>query len=399
MSEETFFGSIREDSRKNYVTLFETEWPLWVGGLLLAFISIMMILWARPWGVAAGIRNWGDWFFYLVSLRSVQPTSPLLHTTSVMNIGLLAGALASSLLGRQFAIRFAPGREYVKGLAGGILMGIGATLARGCNVGGFYSAIGQLSLGGFAMMIGLMIGAYIGYRYWLWEMAHLPAKKFKIAPPSDKKRKPKIDWSKVQPILGVIVVVMVLAANQIYFNLHYSKIGGLILFGLLIGFVMHRSRFCFVRAFRCPFMTGDSDMIKVVAMSLFIYAFGTIIIKWQGFRPEMIGVYQPFWFGSLIGGLIFGIGMVIAGGCGSGTLWRAGEGHTKLWVALAGFALSQSLFHSFLKKIDIMDKLGQALFMPDVFTWQFTMPVLGIILLAWVVVAAWNEKTEKFVTF
>ena len=203
----------------------------------------------------------------------------------------------------------------------------------------------------------------------------------------------------MQPILGVIVVVIVLIANQIYFNLHYSKIGGLILFGLLIGFVMHRSRFCFVRAFRCPFMTGDSDMIKVVAMSLFVYAFGTIIIKWQGFRPEMIGVYQPFWFGSLIGGLIFGIGMVIAGGCGSGTLWRAGEGHTKLWVALAGFALSQSLFHSFLRKNELMDKLGQALFMPDVFTWQFTMPVLGIILLAWVVVAAWNEKTEKFVTF
>ena len=230
-------------------------------------------------------------------------------------------------------------------------------------------------------------------------MNNLPAKKPRITPPSDKEKKPKIDWKKAQPLLGIIVLVLSLVANQIYFHLHYSQIGGLLVFGLLIGFVMHRCRFCFVRAFRCPYMTGDADMIKVVAMSLFIYAFGTIIIKWQGLRPDMIGVYQPFWLGSLLGGVVFGIGMLIAGGCGSGTLWRVGEGHTKLWVALAGFALSQSLFYSFLRKFDLMGTLGKAFFMPDIFTWQFTMPVLGIILLAWYFVAVWNEKTEKFVSF
>jgi len=150
MAEVTFLGSLKEESRKDYIAIFETEWPLWVGGILLAFLAIMMILWARPWGVAAGIRNWGDWVFYFVGVRGAQPTSPLLHTTSVMNIGLLAGAMASSLMGRQFAVRRAPNIEYLKGLAGGILMGTGAALARGCNVGGFFSAIGTLSLGGFA---------------------------------------------------------------------------------------------------------------------------------------------------------------------------------------------------------------------------------------------------------
>ncbi len=398
MAEETFLGSLWEETRKSYTAVFEEEWPLWVGGILIAILAILMVLWSRPWGVAAGIRNWGDWFFYFVGLHDGRPTSPLLHTTSIMNIGLLAGALASSLMGRQFAVRRAPKLEYLKGLVGGILMGTGAALARGCNVGGFYSAIGTLSMGGLAMMVGLMAGAYVGFRYLIWELNTLPRK-----PPgalkSGDKGAVKFDWKRVQPYLGVALVILVLIAFQIYANLHYTKIGGLLFFGLLLGMVMHRSRFCFVRAFRCPYMTGDSDMIRVTAMSLFIYAFGVLIIKWGGIQPESMGVYQPFWFGSLIGGVIFGIGMVIAGGCGSGTLWRAAEGHTKLWVALFGFALSQSLVYTALRKTELLGKLGNAVFMPDWFSWQFTLPILAIILLFWALVAVWNEKTEKFVTF
>jgi len=399
MAEVTFLDSLKEESRKDYIAIFETEWPLWVGGLLVAFLAIMMILWARPWGVAAGIRNWGDWFFYLIGVYGNRPTSPLMHTTSVMNIGLIAGAFASSLMGRQFAVRRAPNMEYLKGLAGGILMGTGAALARGCNVGGFYSAIGQLSMGGLAMMVGLMIGAYIGFRYLVWEMTALKPRKpaHATSPPAGKEK--KIDWVKMQPLFGIVIIILILAANQAYYHLHYTKIGGLMFFGLLIGFVMHRSRFCFVRAFRCPFMTGDADMIRVVAMSLLIYAFGTMVIKWTGIRAEMVGVYQPFWLGSLAGGVIFGIGMVIAGGCGSGTLWRAAEGHTKLWIALVTFGLTQSLVVSFLKKSGLLDKLGTAIFMPDVFTYQLTLPILGGILIIWALVAIWNEKTEKFVIF
>jgi uncharacterized membrane protein YedE/YeeE len=398
MAEVTFLGSLKEESRKDYIAIFETEWPLWVGGILLAFLAIMMILWARPWGVAAGVRNWGDWVFYFIGVQGSRPTSPLLHTTSVMNIGLLAGAVASSLMGRQFAVRRAPNIEYLKGLAGGILMGIGAALARGCNVGGFFSAIGTLSLGGFAMMIGLMAGAFIGFRYLVWELNALQRKPMS-APKPKAAGKVKIDWGKVQPYLGVIMLVLGLVAFRVYANIHYTDIGGLLLFGLLIGFVMHRSRFCFVRAFRCPFMTGDAEMVRAVAMSLFIYAFGSMIIKWRGIQPELMGVYHPFWFGSLIGGVIFGIGMVIAGGCGSGTLWRAAEGQTKLWVALVGFALSQSLVYMFLRRADLLDKLGRAIFMPDLFSWQLTMPILAIILIFWAFVAIWNEKAEKFVIF
>ena len=179
-------------------------------------------------------------------------------------------------------------------------MGTGAALARGCNVGGFYSAIGQLSMGGLAMMVGLTAGAYIGFRYLVWEMTALWPRKPAHAISALSGKEKKFDWARVHPIFGIAIIILILVVNQIYYHLHYTRIGGLIFFGFLIGFTMHRCRFCFVRAFRCPFMTGDADTIRVVAMSLFIYAFGTMVIKWTGIQAETVGVYHPFWLGSLI---------------------------------------------------------------------------------------------------
>ena len=45
-----------------------------------------------------------------------------------------------------------------------------------------------------------------------------------------------------------------------------------------------------------------------------------------------------------MGGVIFGIGMLLAGGCGSGSVWRAGEGQFKLILAVITFSMSNSLF-------------------------------------------------------
>ena len=78
-------------------------------------------------------------------------------------------------------------------------------------------------------------------------------------------------------------------------------------FGLVIGLVMHRSRFCFVRAFRDPLMTGDAEMVKVVSLSLMIYGLGSAVIKWNYIQPDTMGVFHPFWIGSLLGGSHFRI--------------------------------------------------------------------------------------------
>ncbi len=398
MEAPTFWNSIKEEARNDYMAVFEQDWPAWLAGIFIAVLALIIFLWSGPWGIAGGYRNWGDWIYYLAGVTGERPVTPWLNTMSVSNFGLFAGALASALMSRQFKIRRAPGIEYVKGVAGGILMGAGAALAGGCNVGGFYTAIGVFSMGGYAMMFGLGTGAYIGLRYLLWEMEHLTPKM--AAPkPAGHSRPGVLDWDKIQPYLGGLIIVAATGAFYLYSAFEKTQIGGLLCFGLLIGLVMHRSRFCFVRAFRCPFMTGDAEMVRVVAMSLMIYGLGSAVIKWSYIQPDTMGVYHPFWMGSLMGGLIFGIGMMLAGGCASSTLWRIGEGHTKLVVTLVAFSLTNPLALNLIKTSGLDDTLGKGVFMPGVFTWHLGLPLFMGFLLFWALVAIWNEKTEKFVIF
>jgi len=367
MQSGSFIASVKEEARKNYISVFEQDWPSWLAGIFIALLALMIFLWDAPWGIAGGYKNWGNWVLYGLGLNHDKPFLPWLHPMSMSNFGIFAGAFFSAMMSRQFKIRRAPNLEYAKGIVGGILMGIGAAFAGGCNVGGFFTATGMLSMGGIAMMIGLAGGAWIGLKYLLWELEHLPAK------PLGQKEGSEpflgIKWDRVQPYIGTGVVVAVIAAFYAYSTFDKAQIGGLLFLGFLIGLVMHRSRFCFVRAFRCPFMTGEAEMVKVVAMSLMIYGMGSAIIKWAWIKEPLTGVYHPFFLGSLVGGLIFGVGMILAGGCASSTLWRIGEGHLKLVMTMIGFALSNSLASKGIAALKLSDKLGKGVFMPDVFTW------------------------------
>src|SRR3990172_5554983 len=127
--------------RDAFEALFRRPLPVWSAALLLATINILLFAYEKPWTTSDGLRNWGDWFFQVTGWASPLPIlPPWLYSGSVLDFGLLAGALASALLGRQFALQIAPPGELGKGLLGGLLMGVGAVLAMGCNVGGFYSA-------------------------------------------------------------------------------------------------------------------------------------------------------------------------------------------------------------------------------------------------------------------
>ncbi len=395
VSEDSFVSSTKEEGKNLYSALFDKDWPPWIAGLLLAVIAMIYVLWRNPWGVIAGYRNWGDWFFYGIGMVSERPLSPLMHNFSLSNIGLLGGALASSLLARQWRFNRQPGIEYAKALVGGVLMGFGSVLAAGCNVGGFYIAIGTFSASGFAMMAGMIIGSYLALRYLLWEIEKFPSK----APAAPAEKSGKIDWKRIQPYIGGGIIILIVILFYVYGAMDQTSMGGFLFLGMLIGLVMHRSRFCFVAAFRDFFMTGEWKMLRAVALSIVVYALLMAVLKWLYIADEGLGVYNRFWLGGVGGGIIFGFGMVLAGGCGSSTLWRAGEGNTKLWVTLVPFCLSMSFFYPLLQNAGWFDKLGSAVYLPAVFSWQWTLPLYGIFFLLWVLIAAWNEKSEKFVIF
>ena len=377
-----------------YAALFSRPWVVWGSGVLVATLNVFLFAFDRPWTASDGLRNWGDWVLTGIGVvRRPDLLPPWLYSGSLLNLGVVVGGAIAALLSREFAIRVPPGAELAKGAAGGLLMGVGAVLAFGCNIGGFFSATSALSLSGLGMMLGLGVGAFLGLRYLVWEVAHRPS------------------WSRGggriylqagdraaarQPWAGALVVVLIVTVLFLYARAGYGTQGIFLLFGLAFGVVFQRSRFCLVRAFREPFLTGDAEHTRAAALALVVSTLGFAILKFTDLKDKSEWVFAAAGVGSLAGGLAFGIGMTLAGGCGAGSLWRAGEGQVKLWVAIACFALGVSLVRLAAAQTGLLQKLGAAVFLPSVLGWGGAIVLIVAIALGWAMLATWNEATGRF---
>ncbi|WBL20222.1 YeeE/YedE family protein [Citricoccus sp. NR2] len=116
---------------------------------------------------------------------------------------------------------------------------------------------------------------------------------------------------------------------------------GLVL-GTVLGFVFQRGRFCVTGAFRDLFTLKSTRwftafMIVVAVQSIGVFvldAFGVISLEASTFP----------WLGTIIGGFIFGFAIVLAGGCATGTYYRAGEGLVGSWLALIFYMIGATVF-------------------------------------------------------
>src|SRR5881409_2427795 len=377
---------------EQYAVLFGRPWSIWGSAVLVATVNVFLFAFDRPWTASDGMRNWGDWVLTgLGIVRRPDLLVPWLYSGSLLNGGVLLGGLVAALLSSEFAIRLPPRGELVKGAVGGLLMGVGAVLAFGCNIGGFFSATSALSLSGIGMMLGLGMGAFLGLRYLVWEVAHRP------------------DWSRGggrvylhtrapaagrQPWAGALVLGLVLATLVLYARTGYGTQGIFLLFGAAFGVIFQRSRFCLVRAFREPFMTGDAEHTRAAALALVVSMLGFAILKFTDLKDKGDWVFAAAGVGGLLGGTLFGIGMTLAGGCGAGSIWRAGEGQVKLWAAVVCFALGASVARLALG--GALAKLGVAVFLPAVVGWGAALLLVMAVAAAWALAATWNEDTRKF---
>jgi uncharacterized membrane protein YedE/YeeE len=384
--------------REQYTIIFGRPWPVIPSAIVIAAVGVFIFAFDHPWTASDGIRNWGDWLFRLLGLLD-QPDllPPWLYSGSVLNLGLLFGAFSAALLSREFAIRPAPVSELVKASLGGLLMGSGAVLAFGCNIGGFFSATSALSFSGLGMMAGLVGGSLLGARYIKLENARLiDAGKIVFQPACDAPAQtaPAASFGR-QPIAGTAVFLALLAAGYLYRQLGYAPQAGFWFFGLALGIVFQRSRFCLVRAFREPFLSGESEHTQAAALAVVLSVLGFSILKATDLKDAMEWVFPAWWLGSLLGGGLFGIGMVIAGGCGAGSIWRAGEGHIKLWIALFFFAAGASMARLMLIKTDAIRELGTAVFLPDVIGWGAALWMVTIVMILWYLLSGWNEQRKQ----
>ncbi|GGC35165.1 hypothetical protein GCM10011504_11910 [Siccirubricoccus deserti] len=160
--------------------LLAGPWPLAWGALALAGLNFATLALAgRPWAITAALPLWGAlavealgwddlvfWSYWEEPTRVEALLRPLAtDRTTVMNLGLIAGAaLAAALAGRLRPVWRIPAGEAAGAVVGGLLLGIGAVLAFGCNVSAYFSGIASGSLHGWAWILPGLLGNWVGLR-------------------------------------------------------------------------------------------------------------------------------------------------------------------------------------------------------------------------------------------
>jgi len=154
-------------------------WPLVAGAVALVVLNFATLALAgRPWGVTSAFALWGakaassigidtaSWAFWSTKANAAALAAPVSHdVTSVMDIGIVLGAmLAAALAGRYAPVWRLPLRSFIAAVAGGLLLGYGARLAYGCNIGAYFSGIVSGSLHGWLWLVFAFLGNVFGTR-------------------------------------------------------------------------------------------------------------------------------------------------------------------------------------------------------------------------------------------
>lgn len=152
-------------------------WSMLAGALVLAAVGIatLMIL-GRPWGITSGFALWGakiaaafgvpveTWPYWRWQAAAIE-RSVFADATSVMNFGIILGAMGAAALAGRFRPRSRlTTTEIATATAGGLLMGYGARLSFGCNIGAFLGGVISGSLHGWGWLVFGFLGSLAGVR-------------------------------------------------------------------------------------------------------------------------------------------------------------------------------------------------------------------------------------------
>lgn len=154
-------------------------WPLVWGGIILTLLNFATLALAgRPWGVTSALAVWAakcasligvdvaSWAYWQQPSNAKALSESLwFDITSMMNFGIMLGALLAASLAGKFAPNLnIPKRSLIAAVVGGLLLGYGARLAYGCNIGAYFSGIASGSLHGWLWLIFAFIGNSIGVK-------------------------------------------------------------------------------------------------------------------------------------------------------------------------------------------------------------------------------------------
>lgn len=171
--------SVPQPTTQGWQRFLRGPWPLILGGILLTLLNFATLALAgRPWGVTSALALWAaksatllgldvsTWSYWQQPANAKALSQSLwFDITSMMNFGIMLGALIAASFAGKFAPNLnIPKRSIVAAIIGGLMLGYGARLAYGCNIGAYFSGIASGSLHGWLWLIFAFIGNGLGVK-------------------------------------------------------------------------------------------------------------------------------------------------------------------------------------------------------------------------------------------
>jgi len=176
-------GGVEPDRATGRSHVWSGPWTLMAGAVGLAVVNIAtLVIAGRPWGVTAAFALWGSkallasgvdvasWAYWQPAARAADLRASVFNdVTSVMDLGIMLGALAAAALAGRFKpVWRVPPRSLVAAITGGLLLGYGARIAYGCNIGAYFSGVSSTSLHGWVWLAAAFAGNILGTRLRPW---------------------------------------------------------------------------------------------------------------------------------------------------------------------------------------------------------------------------------------
>ena len=200
--------------------------------------------------------------------------------------------------------------------------------------------------------------------------------------------------SKQKIIAFLLIVLAILFGGWLYIkNTNLVWYWGL---GLVFGYVLQRSAFCLVASTRDFFVTGSTMQFRAVLVLIFLASIGFTIIKYRAAgNLDVVGL-STIGIPLMTGGLIFGIGMVLAGGCASGMIVRLAGGHSVQFITIISFVVGYFIAS---KQYTIIwaptNQKPVVAFLPEVWGWTKGILVhILIIVLLYIGAIRWQSRRK-----
>lgn len=353
------------------------------------------------WAVTGEFTRWGGHFLQAIGVNVEQlgylklvkfAGSPLTRPDGVMVIAMFGGAFSSALLGQHFKLRVPTMRRAVQALVGGVIAGFGTRMAMGCNLAALFTGIPQFSVHAWMFTLGTIGGTYLGLKISMQPWVKGKPKLSNVSQIGDRAKSEYYRW---QPYFGMLGIGLFAYYMLQHMGGSYPvNLSLATLFGFAFGFLIQKGQVCFTSAFRDLWLLGRPNVAKALVLGIAVQTLITAVFLSKGMAPNVI-----WWAGpnALLGGVMFGVGIVIAGGCETGWMYRSVEGQLQFWIVGLGNVIGATLltlawdpivYPSLVEpfsRIDMVKQWGMPL----------ALGITALLLAALYVWADWRQSTKE----